>query len=67
MGEYFQPLTMVDDSDNAVLAWQNSPVLNITAEIESDLEPPYETDSEDCKKICLILIYLILKLPKVIV
>jgi hypothetical protein len=50
MGEYFQPLTMVDDSDNAILAWQNSPVLNITAEIESDQEPPYETDSEELQE-----------------
>jgi hypothetical protein len=47
MGEYFQPLTMVDDSDSAILAWQNSLVLNITTEIESEQEPPYETDSEE--------------------
>jgi hypothetical protein len=50
MGEYFQSLTMVDDSDNAIFAWQNSPVLNITTEIESEQEPPYETDSEELQE-----------------
>ena len=50
MGEYFQPVIMVDDSDNAILAWQNSPVLNITIEIESNQEPPYETNSEELQE-----------------
>jgi hypothetical protein len=50
MGEYFQPLTMIDDSDNAILAWQNSPALSITTEIESEPEPPYETNFEELQE-----------------
>jgi hypothetical protein len=41
---------MADDSDNAILAWQNSPVLNITTEIELEQEPPYETDSKELQE-----------------
>ena len=50
MEEYFQPLTMVDDFDNAILAWKNSPILNITVEIESDQEPSYETNYEELQE-----------------
>ena len=37
---------MVDDSDNTILAWQNSPVLNITTKIELEQEPPYTSRME---------------------
>jgi aconitase A len=50
MGEYFQPLTIADDSDAAILAWQNSPGLNIASEIKSKIEPPFETDSEELQE-----------------
>ena len=42
----------VEDSDDEILAWENAPVFNITSkvEVESDLEPPYITDSDEMNK-----------------
>jgi hypothetical protein len=46
MGEYVQ-LFKEEDSDDAILDWENSLVFMVTAEQESDVEPPYQTDSEE--------------------
>jgi hypothetical protein len=49
LGEYNEPLTE-EDSDTAILNWENSPVFGIIAETESQPEPPYQTDSEELIK-----------------
>jgi hypothetical protein len=46
LGEYIEPLNE-EDSDTAILNWENSPVFGIIAEPESEIEPPYQTDSEE--------------------
>jgi hypothetical protein len=46
LGEYNEPLTE-EDSDTAILNWENSPVFGIIAESESETKPPYQTDSEE--------------------
>ena len=46
MGEYFTNFEN-NDSDDAILAWKNSPVNVIEAEIESEPEPPHQIDSEE--------------------
>ena len=39
LDQYFIPLAHVDDSDDAILAWENLEVLNIEIESTTDLEP----------------------------
>ena len=48
-GEYFMSKNQIEDSDDEILVWENAPVFNITmdVEVESDLEPPYLTDSDE--------------------
>jgi hypothetical protein len=46
MGEYNEPLNE-KDSDTAILNWENSLVFGIIAEPEYEIEPPYQTDSEE--------------------
>jgi hypothetical protein len=46
MGEYIEPLNE-EDSNTAILKWENSPVFGIITEPESEIEPPYQTDSEE--------------------
>ena len=46
MDEYFSNFQN-NNSDDAILAWENSPVIIVKAEIESEIESPYQTDSEE--------------------
>ena len=46
-GEYFVPPSQIDDSDAAIEAWQNSTVVNVTVEKDSDRELPYTSDSDE--------------------
>ena len=45
-GEYIELLNE-EDSDTIILNWKNSLVFGITAEPESEIEPPYQTHSEE--------------------
>jgi hypothetical protein len=45
LGEYIQPFKK-EDSNDAILNWENSPVLMITTEQEFEEEPSYQTDFE---------------------
>jgi hypothetical protein len=44
LGEYFTPLVDPNDSDDAILAWQQSEVHNISIQEDSELEPELESD-----------------------
>ena len=46
MGGYFSNFQN-NDFDDAILAWENSPINIVEAEVESKIEPPYQTDSEE--------------------
>ena len=46
MGEYFSTI-QYNNSDDAILAWENSHVNIVEAEVESEVEPPYQTNSEE--------------------
>jgi hypothetical protein len=46
LGEYIAPL-IEEDSDIALLNWKKSPVYGINVSPDSELEPPYQTDSEE--------------------
>jgi hypothetical protein len=46
LGEYIQPIEE-EDSDAAILKWENSPVFIITTEQEFEPESPYQKDSEE--------------------
>ena len=46
LGEYIVPLNE-DDSDDAILNWENSLIFGIITEPEYEDEPPYQTDSEE--------------------
>ena len=47
LGEYFIPLANIDDSDDAILAWENSKVLNVSVENNSELEPELPSDNQE--------------------
>jgi hypothetical protein len=47
LGQYFTPLVNIDDSDDAILAWENSEVLNINIDKNSDLEPELQSDAQE--------------------
>ena len=59
MGEYFSTFQN-NDSDDAILTWEKSPINIVEAKVESEVEPPYQTDLEELMETYLILIYLIL-------
>ena len=46
MDEYFSTFQN-NDFDDAILAWENSPVNIVEVEVESKVEPPYQTDLEE--------------------
>ena len=46
MGEYIGSLNE-EDSDDAILNWENSLVFGIIVESESEIKPPYQTDSDE--------------------
>jgi hypothetical protein len=46
LGEYIQPFEE-EDSDAAILKWENSPIFIVTVEQESEPEPLYQTDSKE--------------------
>jgi hypothetical protein len=47
LGEYFTPLIDPNDSDDAILAWQQSEVYNISIQEDSEPEPELESDSKE--------------------
>jgi hypothetical protein len=47
LDEYFTPLVDPNDSDNAILAWQQSEVCNISIQEDSEPEPEFESDSKE--------------------
>ena len=46
LGEYIGPLNE-EDSDVAILNWENSPVYGISVEPEFEVKPPYQTDFDE--------------------
>jgi hypothetical protein len=46
LGEYIGSLNE-EDSDDAILNWENSLVFGIIVESESEIKPPYQTDSDE--------------------
>ena len=46
MGEYFSNFQN-NDFDDAILAWENSPINIVEAEVESEVGSTYQTDSEE--------------------
>jgi hypothetical protein len=50
LGEYFTPLVDPNDSDDAILAWQQSEVHNISIQEDSELEPELESDSKEVEE-----------------
>jgi hypothetical protein len=46
MGEYISSFRE-EDSDDVILEWENAPIFMVTIEQESEVEPPYQTDSEE--------------------
>jgi hypothetical protein len=50
LGEYFTPLVDPNDSDDAILAWQQSEVHNISIQEDSELEPELESDSKEMEE-----------------
>lgn len=51
-GEYFTPLEDPNDSDDAILAWQQS-VCNISVQDGSELEPECESDSKELEELLM--------------
>lgn len=37
----------IGECDDAILAWKNTPVYNVTIEVESEVEPQFLTHSEE--------------------
>jgi hypothetical protein len=50
LGEYFTPLVDPNDSDDAILAWQQSEMHNISIQEDSELEPELESDSKEVEE-----------------
>jgi hypothetical protein len=47
LDEYFTPSVDPNDSDDAILAWQQSEVYNISIQEDSEPEPKFESDSKE--------------------
>ena len=49
LGEYFTPLINIEDSDDAILAWEDSKVFNIRVDVENEskLEPGIGFDAQE--------------------
>jgi hypothetical protein len=52
-GEYFTPLIDPNDSNDAILAWQQSEVCNISIQEDSELELECESDSKELEELLM--------------